>query len=72
MEGAHFVRRGVAGFGLARAAGEEDEAGAVGLEALDVGGEGSDGEVGAARVDADTDCWGEFAGDFGFLFGFLG
>jgi hypothetical protein len=48
-------------------AGEEDQALLVGLEALDVGFEGFDGEVGASRVDADADCGSEFAGDAGFL-----
>lgn len=36
-------------------AGEEDEALLVGLQALDVGGEGLLGQVGAARVDGDSD-----------------
>jgi len=39
----------------------------VGLEALDVGFERFDGEVGAAGINADADCGGEFAGDAGFL-----
>lgn len=40
---------------LAVAAGEEDQAGAVGFEALDVHGEGFGGEIGAARVNGDAD-----------------
>jgi hypothetical protein len=51
--------------GLAVAAGEEDEALPVLLEALDVGLEALLGEVGAARVDRDTDGAGELAGDTG-------
>ena len=49
--------------GLAVAAGEEDKALAVLLEALDVGLEALLGEVLAARVDRDTDGAGELAGD---------
>jgi hypothetical protein len=49
--------------GLAVAAGEEDEALAVLLEALDVGLEGLLREVLAARVDGDTDGAGELAGN---------
>jgi hypothetical protein len=52
---------------LARAAREEDQALAVGLEACDVVGEGFLGKVLAAVVDGDADCGGEFAGDAGFL-----
>ena len=52
---------------LARFTREEDQAGAVGFEALDVGGEAFGGEVGAAGVDRDTDCGGQFAGDAGLL-----
>ena len=49
--------------GLAVAAGEEDEALAVLLEALDIGLEGLLREVLAARVDGDTDGAGELAGN---------
>jgi hypothetical protein len=49
--------------GLAVAAGEEDEALAVLLEALDVGLEALLGKVLAARVDGDTDGASELAGD---------
>jgi hypothetical protein len=52
---------------LAGLAGEEDEAGLVGLEALDVEGQGFFVGVLAARVDGDADCGSEFAGDTGFL-----
>jgi hypothetical protein len=52
---------------LARFAGEEDQAGLVGLEAGDVEGEGFFGGVAAARVDGDADCGGEVAGDASFL-----
>lgn len=52
---------------LAGAAREEDQAGAVGLEARDVEGERLFGQVLAARVEGDADCGREFAGDAGFL-----
>ncbi len=52
---------------LARYAGEQDQKRAVGLEALDVCGEGGGGEVGAAMVDRYADCGSEFAGDASFL-----
>ena len=39
---------------LARASGENDEAFAVSLQAGNIGGERLDGEIGAARVDADA------------------
>ena len=48
-------------------AGEEDQAGAISLETLDVHGDGFLGEVGTARVDRDTNGGGEFAGDTSFL-----
>ena len=54
-------------FVLAGAAGEEDQARAVGLEAGDVEGERLFGQVLAARVEGDADCGGQFAGDAGFL-----
>lgn len=49
------------------AAWEEDETLLVGFEPLDVGGEGLFGEVGAARVDRDTDGGCQLARDAGFL-----
>lgn len=52
---------------LAGHAGEQDKARAVGLEALNVGGEGGSGEVGAAVVDRYADCGSKFAGDSSFL-----
>lgn len=55
----------VTALGLAVAAGEEDEALPVLLEALDVGLETLLGEVLAAGVDRDTDGAGELAGDAG-------
>lgn len=56
--------------GLVGLLGEEDQAGGVGLEALDVGGEGLLGDVLAARVDGDADGRGVLAGDAGGLGGF--
>ena len=53
---------------LAGLAGEQDQAGLVGLEARDVGRERFLVGVLAACVDRDTDGRGEFAGDAGFLF----
>ena len=52
---------------LARFAWEEDQASAVRLEALDVGGEGFGGEIGATGVDADADCGRKLAGNPCFL-----
>jgi len=46
---------------------EDDETCAVGLEALDVGGEGGGGEVCAAMVDRYPDCGRQLAGYAGFL-----
>jgi hypothetical protein len=46
---------------------EKDEAGTEGLEAVDVGLEGLDGEVLAAGVNRDTDGRCELAGDLCFL-----
>jgi len=48
-------------------AGEEDEAGVVGLQALDVGGEGLLGEVLSAGVDCDTDGCSKLARNLGGL-----
>ena len=50
-----------------RLAREEHEAGLVGFEALNVGGERLFREVLTTRVDGDADCWRQFAGDAGFL-----
>lgn len=52
---------------LAEFAGEEDEAGLVGLEAVNIGLEGFDGEVLAAGVDGDADGGSELARDTSFL-----
>ena len=52
---------------LPRSTGKEDESLAVGFETSDICGERFDGEIGATRVDGDTDCRGEFARDTGFL-----
>ena len=52
---------------LAALAWEEDESCFVGLEALDVCGEGFGGQVLATRVDRDTDRRCKFAGDTSFL-----
>ena len=52
---------------LAGFAGEEDQAGFVGLETGDVCGERFFGVVCSAGVDCDADCGCEFAGDAGFL-----
>jgi hypothetical protein len=63
LGGLDILSGGVTLLGLAVAAGEEDEALAVLLEALDVGLEGLLREVLAARVDGDTDGAGELAGN---------
>ena len=67
LRGLDLRLRGVQRLVLARFAREEDQARAIGLQALDVGGQAFGGEVGAARVDGDADCRGEFAGDAGLL-----
>jgi hypothetical protein len=59
------LSRGVTLLGLSVAAGEENEALPVLLEALDVGLEAFLGQVLAAGVDRDTDGAGELAGDTG-------
>jgi hypothetical protein len=46
---------------------EEDKAGTEGLETVDVGLEGLDGEVLTAGINGDTDGWGELAGDLCLL-----
>ena len=63
LGGLDVLGGGVTLLGLAVAAGEEDEALPVLLEALDVGLEALLGEVLAARVDGDTDGAGELAGN---------
>jgi hypothetical protein len=60
-----ILSRGVTLLGLSVAAGEEDEALPVLLEALDVGLEALLGKVLAAGVDRDTDGTGKLAGDTG-------
>lgn len=54
--------------GLLALLGHNDDAGLVGLEALDVAGEGLLGKVLAAEVDGDTDGGGEGLGDTGGLY----
>lgn len=61
--GLDLLGRGVTLLGGLGVAGEEDEAGTVSLEALDVGGEGLLGKVLATRVDGDTDGGCELAGN---------
>ncbi len=63
----HVLSRGVARFGRLRFLWEEDQAGFVGLQTLDVGGKGFLAEILAAGVDGDADCGSEFAGNAGFL-----
>jgi hypothetical protein len=65
LGGLDVLGRCVTLLGLAVAAGEEDEALPVLLEALDVGLEALLGKVLAAGVDRDTDGAGELAGDTG-------
>ena len=52
---------------LAAAAGKDDQAVLVSLEALYVGGQRFDREVGTTRVDGDADGWCVFARNAGFL-----
>lgn len=52
---------------LAAAAGEEDQAGLVGIETGDISGQGFRGGIDTAVVNGDTDGQGELAGDTGFL-----
>jgi hypothetical protein len=63
----HLLRRCLAIFGRFRLAWEQDEAGLVGLEALDVGCERFFGEVLSARIDGDADCRSQLAWYAGFL-----
>lgn len=53
---------------LTQLTGEEDEAGLVGLQALNVDGERFVGEVLAAGVNGDADRGCELAGDSSFLY----
>lgn len=62
-DGLELVLGGVALLGLVALLGEEDQALLVGLEALDVGGQGLLGDVLAASIDGDTDGGGVLAGD---------
>jgi len=59
----HLRELGLALLDLCRLEGEENQAGLVSLEALDVGGEGFLGEVLAATVDGDANLGGFEAGD---------
>lgn len=70
-DGLELVVGGVALLGLVALLGEEDQALLVGLEALDVGGQGLLGDVLAAGVDGDTDGGGVLAGDASGLEGAL-
>ena len=67
LGGGDLLLGGVSGLGLASLSWEKDEAGAVSLEALDVQGEGFDGEVLAAGVNGDTDGACKLAWDGGLL-----
>lgn len=62
-DGLELLLGGVALLGLVALLGEEDQALLVGLEALDVGGQGLLGDVLAAGIDGDTDGGGVLAGD---------
>lgn len=62
-DGLELVLGGVALLGLVALLGEEDQALLVGLEALDVCGQGLLGDVLAASIDGDTDGGGVLAGD---------
>lgn len=61
--GLELLLGGVALLGLVALLGEQDQALLVGLEALDVGGQGLLGDVLAAGVDGDADGGGVLAGD---------
>lgn len=62
-DGLELVLGGVALLRLVALLGEEDQALLVGLEALDVGGQGLLGDVLATSIDGDTDGRGVLAGD---------
>lgn len=70
-DGLELVLGGVALLGLVALLGEEDQALLVGLEALDVGGQGLLGDVLAASIDGNTDGRGVLAGDTSGLDGAL-
>lgn len=70
-DGLELVLGGVALLGLVALLGEEDQALLVGLEALDVGGQGLLGDVLAASIDGDTDGGGVLAGDASGLYSAL-
>lgn len=67
LGGGDLLLGGVSGLGLASLSWEKDEASTVSLEALDVQGEGFDGEVLAAGVNGDTDGACKLAWDGGLL-----
>ena len=67
LDGLDFLGLAVELLVLAGLAGEEDQAGLVCLQALDVGSEGFFRDVDTAGVDGDADCGSELAGDFRFL-----
>lgn len=67
LGGLDVLSTGVTLLGGLAVAGEEDEASAVCLQALDVGGEGLLVEIGAAGVNADSDGGCKLAGDTGSL-----
>lgn len=67
LNGLEVLLRGVGLLGLVGLLGEEDEAGGVSLQALDVGSEGLLGDVLAAGIDRDADGRGVLAGDAGGL-----
>lgn len=65
--GLEVLLGGVALLGLVALLGEQNQAGGVSLEALDVGGERLLGQVLAAGIDGDTNGRGVLAGDTGSL-----
>lgn len=67
LNGLEVLLGGVGLLGLVGLLGEEDEAGGVSLQALDVGSEGLLGEVLAAGIDRDADGRGVLAGNAGGL-----
>lgn len=67
LNGLEVLLGGVGLLGLVGLLGEEDEAGGVSLQALNVGSEGLLGEVLAAGIDRDADGRGVLAGDAGGL-----
>lgn len=65
--GLELLLRGVTLLGLVALLGEQNQAGGVGLEALDVGSERFLGQVLTAGINGDTDGGGVLAGDTGSL-----